>query len=186
MTHSLKPWPELARETLVSFKVFHVIEATRRSPRTGQAGGFFIVDTWNWCNVVAFTKAGEMLLVRQYRHGSETFTLEIPGGLVDPGEDPERAAVRELREETGYATDTPLVYLGDVNPNPALFTNRCATYLATDCYLAGEIEQDAGEDLEVTALPMPEVEAAVRRGEIDHALVLAGLYHYGLHLRAQD
>lgn len=176
----LRRWPESSRRTLVDFKVFHVLEARRRSPRTDRESGFFIVDTWDWCNVVAFTDQRELVMVRQYRHGSEEFTVEIPGGCVSPNEDSAVAAARELREETGFESPVALEYIGTVNPNPALFTNRCDTFLALDCVKVGELEQDEGEDLEVVTMPLAEVEAAVRAGEIVHALVLAGLYHYRL------
>lgn len=177
---TIRPWPESSRETLTRYKFFHVIEARRRSPRTGDERGFFIVDTPDWCNVVAFTKDEELILVRQFRHGPGANTLEIPGGLIDPGEDHADAAVRELREETGFATDTPLVRLGEVNPNPALFTNRCSTWLARDCVEVGELHQDAGEDIEVVTMPMAKVRDGVRSGLIDHALVVAGLYYFEL------
>jgi 8-oxo-dGTP pyrophosphatase MutT (NUDIX family) len=176
----LLPWPESSRRSLARFAIFDVIEARRRSPRTGQDRGFFLVDTWDWVNIVAFTTDDELLLVRQYRHGTSAFSLEIPGGVVHPGEDPQLAASRELREETGYATTEPLQRLGVVTSNPALFTNRCTTFLARACVRAGALQQDDGEDIEVVVMPLPAVEDAVRCGEIDHALVLAALYHHRL------
>jgi len=171
----LRPWPETGRRRLAKLKVFDVLEARRRSPRTGEEHRFFLVDTWDWVNVVAFTDDEELVLVRQFRHGPSEFTVEIPGGVIEPDEDPAATAARELREETGYRA-AHLELLGTVNPNPALFTNRCHTFLARGCRKVGEIEQDAGEDIEVLTLPLAEVEDRVRRGEIDHSLVLSGLY----------
>jgi 8-oxo-dGTP pyrophosphatase MutT (NUDIX family) len=178
---ALQPWPELGRERLTRFKIFEVLRVRRRSPRTDEPHDFFVVDTWDWVNIVAFTEAGELVLVEQYRHGPGAFTLEIPGGAVHPGEDPALAAVRELREESGYASAQTPILLGAVNPNPALFTNRCSTWLLRDCRRVGDVEPDPGEDLRVVTLPLDEVESRVRRGEIDHALVLDALYLFRLH-----
>jgi 8-oxo-dGTP pyrophosphatase MutT (NUDIX family) len=176
---ALEPWEHLREEPIARYKVFDVHKARRRSPRTGKEIGFFLIRTPDWVNVVAFTRQDELVLVRQYRHGSREFTLEIPGGLIDAGEAPAHAAARELREETGY-TAAALAPLGAVNPNPALFTNRCHTFLATGCALAGPPQQDDGEDMEVQLVPIAEAERMVRGGTIDHALVVAGLYLWRL------
>ncbi len=176
---SLEPWPELRAETLARYKVFEVRRAVRRSPRNGHEIGFFLVSTADWVNVVALTAADELILVRQYRHGSQRFTLEIPGGIVHADEPSLEAARRELREETGFVA-AQLVPLGHANPNPALFTNRCHTFLATGCTPAGALLQDDGEDIEVVVVPWVEAEQMAARGEIDHALALAGMYFHRL------
>jgi ADP-ribose pyrophosphatase len=175
---TLRDWDHLGEEPLVRYKAFDVHKAVRRSPRTGVDIGFFLVRTPDWVNVVPITAADELVLVRQFRHGSRKFSLEIPGGLIDPHEsDPAAAAMRELREETGHTAER-IEPLGVMTPNPAIFTNRCHTFLATGCRPAGELDQDAGEDLEVVRVPLRSVDAMVRRGEIDHALVLAALHFY--------
>lgn len=178
----LQPWEHLNEETLARYKVFDVVKARRRSPRTGQDLGFFLIRTEDWVNVVPVTDEGRLILVRQYRHGTETFTLEIPGGLIHRGEDPALAAARELREETGYAA-RELRPLGRVRPNPALFGNVCHTYLASGCARVGELEMDSGEDIEVVEVPLAEVPDLVRAGGIDHALVVAALYFHDLDSR---
>jgi len=98
--------------------------------------------------------------------------------LIDPHEsDPAVAAVRELREETGHTAER-IEALGVMTPNPAIFTNRCHTFLATGCRPDGDLDLDAGEDLEVVRVPLRSVDGMVRRGDIDHALVLAALHFY--------
>lgn len=169
---------ELVRdEELLRYKVFTVRKTHRRSPRTGQDIGFFLVQTLDWVNIVALTDADELVLVRQYRPGPDRVTLEIPGGCVDPGEDFATAAWRELREETGYAP-RELHRLGAVSPNPALFTNTIETWVALGCTRVGDVQPDPGEDLEVVVVPFAEAEAMALRGEIGHALALSGLYLY--------
>jgi len=94
--------------------------------------------------------------VRQYRHGTQCVTLEIPGGLLEPGDTPETAAIRELYEETGYKA-WGLINLGNVHPNPAIQNNRCYTYLAKDVFPCGGQNQDEKEDIEVVLKPLADI-----------------------------
>ena len=111
-------WRVLEEEHLQHCKVFDVHKATMESPLTGEPHPFYRIESPPWVNIVALTEAEELVLVRQFRHGSRVVTLEIPGGLVDPGETPEFAGGRELPEETGYRAGR-LESLGSLNPNPA-------------------------------------------------------------------
>ncbi|MCR9244532.1 MAG: NUDIX hydrolase [bacterium] len=168
-------WERLGDETLLRYLVFHVRKSRRRSPRTGAEIGFFLIDTPNWVTVVALTTDDRIVLVRQFRHGSERALLEVPGGLIDPHEDdPAEAAVRELREESGYEAGR-LELLGDMNPNPAIFSNRCYAYLATDCRKVAELDLDPGEDIEVVTVPVAELDERIRRGEIEHSICLGAI-----------
>ncbi len=178
---SVQPWETLSDESLVHYKVFDVREVHRRSPRTGEDIGFFLVNTLDWVVVVALTEASELVMIRQFRQGSASLTLEVPGGVLNRGEDPRAAALRELREESGYVAGD-VVRIGDVNPNPALFTNRCTVFLATDCVRDGELQMDPGEDIEVVLVPSDEVDDRIRRGEVDHSLVISALHFYKIFL----
>jgi len=172
---TLEDWEKAGGEEVSDFRVFRVRRFRARSPRTGGLRPFSVIDSGDWVNMIALTPGDEAVLVRQFRQGTREVTLEIPGGLVDPGEDPAAAAARELREETGYAGGVP-VHLGTVEPNPAIQSNRCHTYLIEGCRRAGEPRLDPGEDIEVILLPRSELAAAVADGRIRHALVLCAFW----------
>ncbi len=135
----------------------------------------------DWCNVVPLTHDGRIVLVRQHRWGTDAPSLEIPGGLVDPGETPLEAARRELHEETGYDAES-IVPLGRVHPNPALQGNVLHMFLAHGCAPHGRGQQlEELEDCEVVLLERGQLEDALERGEIGHALVWAALHAWRRH-----
>lgn len=175
----LRPWQTLEVEHLQDCAVFRVGRTLARSPRTGRAHHFYRIDSTDWVNVVPVTPDDRIVCVRQFRHGSGAITLEIPGGMVDPGESPAEAARREVLEETGYGGGV-LEELGVVNPNPALFGNRCHTFALRDVRPEREIANEGTEETEVVLVPKAELHARLARGEIDHALVVAGLFWFAL------
>ncbi len=145
-----------------------------RSRRSGLAHDFYVIDLADAVNVIALTPDREILLVRQFRAGSGHDSLEPPGGLLDPGEDPTVAGVRELREETGYAGKTPVV-LGTVWSNPSLLTSRITTIVIRDAVRAAEPNLDHGEELTVERFKAESVPELIRSGRVDHALAVQGL-----------
>ncbi|HWN67043.1 MAG TPA: NUDIX hydrolase [Haliangium sp.] len=173
-------WKMVREHPAEDYRVFRVHRREALHPRTGAVHTFSIIRSSDWVNVVALTPDDQVVLVRQYRHGTGRQSLEIPGGMVDPGESPLEAAQRELREETGYAT-ARWIDLGMVEPNPAIQTNRCHTWLALDAERVGELELDPGEVLVVETTPLSAVADLVRSGAITHALVVAAFYHFLVH-----
>lgn len=170
-------WRVLDEEHLQHCKVFDLHRATMESPRTGDAHPFYRIESPDWVNIVALTRDEHLVLVRQFRHGSRTVTLEIPGGLIDPGETPSQAAGRELLEETGFRAGR-LEDLGSLNPNPALFGNRVHMQLALECERVDVIRNESTEHTTFELLPVTNLRDVVRRIGIDHALAVSALYAY--------
>ena len=174
---SPKPWKLISSQTRKSLPIFALRTDRAKSPRTREDHDFYVLESRDWVNVIPLTSDNDVVLVRQYRHGTRTITLEIPGGVIEGNDSLEEAARRELREETGYhASDMKL--LGHVHPNPAFLNNICYTYLARDVSIAGEQEQDEKEDIEVVLRPLKEIPRLIREGEITHSLILAAFYRF--------
>ncbi len=174
---AVKDWREVAREQVADCRVFSVERSIAESPVDGSPHTFYRIHSGSWAQIVPVTKEHEVVLVRQYRHGASKMTLEIPAGLVDPGEDPEHAALRECLEETGYRARNA-ISLGVVNPNPALFANRLYAYLAKDVVPERAIQNTGTEQTEVVLVPTRGVAELLLNGTIDHALVIATLWRY--------
>ena len=165
-------WERVACERVQRCRVFD-LDRVRFRPLDGRPErDFFVVEAPDWINVIPLTAAGRVVLIRQYRFGVEQLTWEIPGGMVDPGEAPQLAAARELREETGYGA-AEFIELGWVHPNPAIQNNRCYTYLAQGAVRQGEPEPDANESFEVVEFDYDDVLARLVDGTITHALVVS-------------
>lgn len=137
----------------------------------------FVLGVPDWCNVLAETARGELVLVWQYRFGSDAFSLEVPGGVVEPSELPEHAAKRELLEETGYQAGL-LELASVVEPNPPLHGNRCFTYLARNAHPTGATAFDDLEDLETVLVPKLEIASLIDEGVVTHALTVVALERY--------
>jgi len=177
VSKDVKVWPRIASQQLGDYRVFHLRQDTRISPRTGKQHDFFVLDTGDWINVVPVTLDNKIVLIRQFRHGIEEVTLEIPGGMVDAGETPVLAARRELLEETGYEAEE-MIHIGMVTPNPAILNNRCHSFLARNVSYVAEPKLDGSEDIQVEVVDLTIVPGLIATGQISHALVIAAFYFY--------
>ena len=175
-TAHVTPWPLQSEQPVGDYGIFRLLRSVRRSPTGGGEHTFMRLDTPDWVNVIAVTREGGMLLVEQYRHGTDAVTLEIPGGMVDAGESAAKAAARELEEETGFWTEQ-LSLLGSVEPNPAFLSNTCWTYLALGCTQRGHAEPDPTEEIAVRQCSLAEFTSLIENGTIRHALVIAAHDH---------
>ncbi|MFO1450720.1 MAG: NUDIX hydrolase [Opitutaceae bacterium] len=141
---------------------------------------FSVIHAHDWVNVIAVTPDRELVLVKQFRYGIDGFSLEVPGGVIEPGEDPVQAGVRELEEETGYV-GTGARLLGQVHPNPAIQDNRCHLVLVEQVTRKSAQAWDPDEEIEVLTLPVDEAYALAHAGEITHALALNALFLFSPH-----
>jgi ADP-ribose pyrophosphatase len=178
-----KQWKVTSSKRDTSYRIFNLRTDRAVSPRTGQEHDFFILESSSWVNVIPLTSEDNVVMVRQYRHGIQDVTLEIPGGLVEDHDSPEEAAGKELCEETGYRA-SEMILLGRVYPNPAIQNNVCYTFLAKDVFLAGDQNLDEKEDIEVLIRPLAEIPRLIREGEITHSLVLAAFYRFFMEYNA--
>ncbi len=200
----LLPFVELEQGPTEKRKIFSLRQDTVQSQRTGRKTKVDRLFCPDWVNVVCFTDDDELLLVRQWRFGSAEFSIEIPAGAVEPGEDPLLAGLRELREETGY---TPVDggaggLLGGPRPNAAVMHNNCSPLFVPRRRKTHEQSLDPTEEIEIMTVPRAELDDLMRRGVarcatgkagetnagadglLDNSLVLVALHLWKLHLAA--
>lgn len=170
-----RSWKKTKQGPARDYRIFQVREDEVEDPRDGSIHARVFIDSVDWVNVIPVTAAGQLVLIRQFRFGTWSNTLEIPGGMLEPGEDAAAAAARELEEETGYRPSEVLP-LGWVHPNPALQGNRCHSFLALGCERVHGGRPDAGEDIQVELRDRADVPGLIRAGEITHSLVVAAFH----------
>lgn len=137
---------------------------------------YYVLEYPNWVNIVAFTKENDIILVKQYRHGAGKEFLEIPGGVIDDGEEALAAAKREMLEETGYTFDS-MEKLVDLYPNPATSTNITTTFLARGGVKVKEQALDDQEEIDVILVSLEEAKKLLKDNKIGQALHAAALFY---------
>jgi len=170
-------WTTVSKKEVYRSSVFMVFEQASRGPE-GREGVFSVLESRDWAVVVPLVRQGpeaQFLMVRQYRHGADTSSLEFPGGVIETGETPEQAAARELAEETGWIP-TVLYHAGTVFPNPAIQANHFHVFLALDPYPAVDRNLDEQEVVDALLMSAGEVRDGMGEGELSHALMVTALF----------
>jgi 8-oxo-dGTP pyrophosphatase MutT (NUDIX family) len=187
MKHSLT-WKRGTPEKIADCRVFSVHKTRASIIRDGKerSHDFFYLNGDNWVNVIPLTAEGNVVLIEQYRAGTDSVTLEIPGGTVDAADPSSKeAGARELFEETGYVSDE-LIFIGRTHPNPAIQSNVCDTYLAPN---ARQVEQpifDGTEEIQLKEAPLDSIPDLIATSAITHALVIVAFYYLNLHRAKQS
>lgn len=177
----MKNWLSTNRKRLGDFKIFSIDSIKRTSPDTGISGEFYLVTPPEWMMVIPVLRNEKdeecFLLVKQYRHGSDSVTLEFPAGMVEPDEEVKTTAVRELAEETGYEAGF-VQKIGQINPNPAFMTNSTTTFIAKDLVKTGVQQLDEHEEIETLLMPIIEFDKLVGGPQVNSAITLQAYLFY--------
>ena len=169
-------WELIEDQLHASCRIFDVRRQFFRHPGDGREGDFFVLRTNDWVNVLALTRDEELVMVRQFRYGSQKLSLETPGGVAEKGEDPLTAGLRELREETGYSGKNARI-LSFCRPNSAILSNRCHFALVEEVEKVGDVQFDPNEEIETVLVPLTEIPSRISSGEISHSLALNAILH---------
>ena len=178
-TGAVHPWAVEQTREVARTPIFRLSARLSSHPEGARPRSeFYVLEAPDWVNVIPLTDDGQVVMVRQYRHGRREMTLEIPGGMVDPDDpSPLEAARRELLEETGYFAGQ-VEQIGSIAPNPAIQDNLCHSFVAGQLELRGAPRPDGTEELAVELVALERIPELIRRGEICHALVVVAFCHF--------
>ncbi|WP_299288308.1 NUDIX hydrolase [uncultured Mucilaginibacter sp.] len=169
-------WETLSTEYIIQKPWATMRKDTCRMPNGTIVDDYYVLEYADWANAVAITENNEVLLVKQYRHAADVVLLEIPGGVIDAGEDPKTAMKRELLEETGYLFED-IEQISTMYPNPSTGTNRCHVFLARGGKLVQGQKLDAHEEIIVEKVSIKEVKQLLAEGKFGQALHISSLFY---------
>jgi 8-oxo-dGTP pyrophosphatase MutT (NUDIX family) len=169
-----KSWEVVRSEKGPDLGLFKTRYDWLKNPRNSHTIKAVVLESADWVNVVAITPEKKILTVKQFRFGVSQTTIEIPAGLMDEGETPQQAAMRELKEETGYVSDN-WRYLGWFQANPAFMNNICHSWLAQDAIRKYPPQPDEGEEISIAELSLDEIRKEIEQGNMRNSLSLVAL-----------
>lgn len=182
MKNEPETWRRKRSERRADCRVFTVREDFCERESDARTSSFFVIENPDWVNIIALTKTGEVVLIEQFRHGTEEIILELPGGMIDEDEAPKSAAQRELLEETGY-TSRDFILVGRSHPNPAIQNNVIFHFLALDCEKNSDTSFDEHESVVTRIISLEDAENLVAEGVITHSLVVAAFHYFSIYSR---
>ncbi len=176
----ISKWETIESKKVADLFIFDAYIKKRKNPVSGEYGNFTVLESANWVNIIPITKDNKIILIEQYRHGTDSVTFEIPGGLIERGEDPMIAGVRECTEETGYKSSESPILTGVSFPNPAYQSNQCFSYVWFNCESELEQNLDRHEVINIHSRSKEEVKKMIIDGTINHSVILTAFYFFSL------
>jgi len=173
-TNDDKSWEVIKSEPGPNLVLFQARYDWVKNPRNEKSFKAVILESRDWVNVVAVTPEKKIVVVEQFRFGVSKTTVEIPAGIIEKGETPEQAAMRELEEETGY-TSTNWQYLGWFEANSAFLNNVCHSLLALDVVKTHPVKLDEGEEISIDELSFDELNKTIEQGKMRNSLSVLAL-----------
>lgn len=192
----MKPWKLLKTEYLVDAPWLKVAKETCELPNGKVIDDFYTLWQPDWVLILARTAEGKWVMTEQYRHGTGKIALEFPAGIIDKGETPEQAALRELQEECGYRIDsstTPIAlcapgsaqndtvrFIGTFPVNPDRHRGVFHVVFIDGVVKSGSTHFDSTEDIESFELSDEDLQKKMADGTFNHPLQIAGYFKFRL------
>lgn len=169
---ALKYWELLSEEDISPSKWFPLFKHKIKLSSGKIVDDYYLAKLGHVAMVVPVTPQGNLILVRQYKHGAGSITLEFPAGVIEKGQEPLTAAKAELKQETGIVAES-LLLLGQLHALPTKNASILYGYLATNVEVSQAQELDETEEIEIVEVSPEEMESKIVSGEINCSDTLA-------------